>query len=325
MRRAANADRTTLRRLDCRRGFSLLRMSFSENLFPPFRDMGYSLAMNSGSKEARELLAFYLDAGADALLGEEPVDRMADESFPPPIAAPPPVRRDATAEPLARKAMASTQQRPPTQPAAPASPEVAAMAAREAAKSAQTLDELRGLLERFDGCALRATATQLVFADGNPQGRVMFVGEAPGYEEDVSGKPFVGRSGKLLDLMIGAIGLDRSTAYIANVVPWRPPGNRTPTPQETAICLPFIRRQIELADPDILVCLGGPAMQTLLNIKDGITRSRGRWFPYDTGKREIKALATFHPAFLLRSPLQKRFAWRDFLALKKALAAGASS
>jgi DNA polymerase len=159
-----------------------------------------------------------------------------------------------------------------------------------------------------------------VFADGDPQSHVMFVGEAPGYDEDIVGRPFVGRSGKLLDRMMAAIGLDRTSAYIANVVPWRPPGNRTPTPQETAICLPFIRRQIELADPDILVCLGGPAMQTLLGIKDGITRSRGRWFSYQTGCREIRALATFHPAFLLRSPLQKRFAWRDFLALKKALA-----
>jgi DNA polymerase len=197
------------------------------------------------------------------------------------------------------------------------------MAAREAAKNATTLDELRALLADFEGCALRTTATQLVFADGNPQSRVMFVGEAPGYDEDIIGRPFVGRSGKLLDRMMAAIGLDRTSSYIANVVPWRPPGNRTPTPQETAICLPFIRRQIELANPDILVCLGGPAMQTLLGIKDGITRSRGRWFPYDTGQREIRALATFHPAFLLRSPLQKRFAWRDFLALKKALAGGA--
>ena len=191
----------------------------------------------------------------------------------------------------------------PAQPAPPALPDAAAMAAREAARSAATLEELRALLDGFEGCALRATATQLVFADGNPAGRVMFVGEAPGRDEDLSGLPFVGRSGKLLDLMIAAIGLDRSTAYIANVVPWRPPGNRTPTPQETAICLPFIRRQIELADPDVLVCLGGPATQTLLGIKDGITRSRGRWFPFDTGTREIKALATFHPAFLLRSPL----------------------
>jgi DNA polymerase len=278
--------------------------------------------MNFGTKEARELIAFYLDAGADALLGEDPVDRMADEMSAPPPAGLAAAPRSQSVSPPPRlhrpDPPASAEARPQT--SAPATPEAAAMAAREAAKGAQTLEELRGLLERFDGCALRATATQLVFSDGNPQGRVMFVGEAPGYEEDVSGKPFVGRSGKLLDLMMAAIGLDRTSGYIANVVPWRPPGNRTPTPQETAICLPFIRRQIELADPDVLVCLGGPAMQTLLSIKDGITRSRGRWFPYDTGTREIKALATFHPAFLLRSPLQKRFAWRDFLALKKALA-----
>jgi DNA polymerase len=194
------------------------------------------------------------------------------------------------------------------------------MAAREAAKSAQNLEELRALLEGFDGCMLRSTATRLVFADGTPQARVMFVGEAPGRDEDIAGIPFVGRSGKLLDLMMAAIGLNRTGAYIANVVPWRPPGNRTPTPQETATCLPFIRRQIELADPDILVCLGQPATQTLLGTKEGITRTRGRWFKYDTGSREIRALATYHPAFLLRSPLQKRLAWRDFLALKKALA-----
>jgi DNA polymerase len=194
------------------------------------------------------------------------------------------------------------------------------MAARAAAKSAKDLDELRTLLDGFEGCGLRATATQLVFADGNPKSRVMFVGEAPGHDEDVTGRPFVGRSGKLLDQMLAAIGLDRKHAYIANIVPWRPPGNRTPTPQETAICLPFIHRQIELANPDILVCLGQPATQTLLGTKEGITRTRGRWFKFDTGTREIRALATFHPAFLLRSPLQKRYAWRDFLALKKALA-----
>jgi DNA polymerase len=163
------------------------------------------------------------------------------------------------------------------------------------------------------------TAKQLVFADGNPQGRVMFVGEAPGREEDLEGLPFVGRSGKLLDLMMAAIGLNRTTAYIANIIPWRPPGNRTPTPQESQICLPFIQRQIELADPDILVCLGGPAAQALLGTKEGIKRTRGRWFGYPTGTREIRALATFHPAYLLRSPLEKRFAWRDFLAIKKAL------
>ncbi len=291
--------------------------------------------MTPQRKEARELIAFYLDAGADALIGEEPVDRMADETLPPPAGG----RSPAVAR-VAREGAAGGGRAPSPTPdrlgrpdpsptgeaqlrapsVAPASSEAAVMAAREAARTAQTLEELRALLEAFEGCALRATATQLVFADGNPQSRVMFVGEAPGYDEDIVGRPFVGRSGKLLDLMMAAIGLDRTSAYIANVVPWRPPGNRTPTPQETAICLPFIRRQIELANPDFVVCLGGPAMQTLLAIKDGITRTRGRWFPYDTGTREIRALATFHPAFLLRSPLQKRFAWRDFLALKKALA-----
>jgi DNA polymerase len=158
-----------------------------------------------------------------------------------------------------------------------------------------------------------------VFADGNPQARVMFVGEAPGREEDLEGLPFVGRSGKLLDLMMAAINLNRTTAYIANIIPWRPPGNRTPTPQESQICLPFTLRQIELANPDILVCLGGPSAQTLLNIKDGIKRTRGKWFTFHTGTREIRATATFHPAYLLRSPIEKRFAWRDFLAVKKAL------
>jgi DNA polymerase len=286
--------------------------------------------MTPQSKEARELVAFYLDAGADALIGEEPVDRMADVPPPPEKATDSGAVRvavsgqragnDPSPDRVPRSdpsLSAEAKVRAPA--AAPASPEAAVMAARQAAQNAQTLDELRALLEAFEGCALRATATQLVFADGNPQSRVMFVGEAPGYDEDIVGRPFIGRSGKLLDLMLAAIGLDRTSAYIANVVPWRPPGNRTPTPQETAICLPFIRRQIELANPDFVVCLGGPAMQTLLAVKDGITRTRGRWFPYDTGTREIRALATFHPAFLLRSPLQKRFAWRDFLALKKAL------
>jgi uracil-DNA glycosylase len=285
--------------------------------------------MSPEHQQARELLAFYVDAGADALIGEEPVDRMA-ETPAQERGRPPAEARIASLDAAGRGETAppSVTKRPPSRPLPlkgggsvppPASPEAAVMAAREAARSAKTLEDLRALLTDFEGCALRATATQLVFADGNPQSRVMFVGEAPGYEEDVSGRPFVGRSGKLLDLMMAAVGLDRTSVYIANVVPWRPPGNRTPTPQETAICLPFIRRQIELANPDVVVCLGGPAMQTLLGIKDGITRTRGRWFAYDTGTREIKALATFHPAFLLRSPLQKRFAWRDFLALKKAL------
>ena len=259
-------------------------------------------------KPARDLLDFYLEAGADALVGETPVDRFAPETVAPPDRAPQSV---ALPPDLEIKGRAS--------PLAPPAPDEAAMAARAAAKNAKTLDELRAILDKFDGCALKATATQLVFADGNPKARVMFVGEAPGRDEDIEGLPFVGRSGKLLDRMLAAIGLERTSVYIANIVPWRPPGNRTPTPQESQICLPFILRQIELADPDILVCMGNPSAQTLLGLKDGITKTRGRWFTFDTGKREIRAMPTFHPAFLLRSPLQKRFAWRDFLAIKKAL------
>jgi uracil-DNA glycosylase family 4 len=207
---------------------------------------------------------------------------------------------------------------PSAAPAAPLAPEAAAMAARAAAGSATSLEELRAIVAAFDGCALKSTARQLVFADGTPGSRVMLVGEAPGREEDLEGLPFVGRSGQLLDRMMAAIGLTRRNTYIANIIPWRPPGNRTPTPQESAICLPFIRRQIELCDPDILVCLGGPSASALLGVKDGITRIRGRWFPYSTG-REIRAIATLHPAYLLRQPLQKRLAWRDFLAVKRAL------
>jgi len=271
---------------------------------------------------ARELLAFYREAGIDALLEETPLDRFAGEGA---STAPAP-RTDSARPPPERRAgatggaLSAREREVVGRPALALPPEAAVMSAREAAKSAATLTQLRAMLERFEGCALRTTATQLVFADGNPQARVMFVGEAPGRDEDIEGLPFVGRSGKLLDRMMAAIGLDRSSAYIANVVPWRPPGNRTPTPQESAVCLPFTLRQIELADPDILVCLGSPSTQTLLNSKDGILKTRGRWLPFHTGTREIRAIATLHPAYLLRQPVQKRFAWRDFLAIKKALA-----
>jgi uracil-DNA glycosylase len=271
---------------------------------------------------ARELLAFYREAGVDALLDEMPLDRFAANGT---TAAPASRTDSALPTPEARagatgRALPAREREVVSRPAPALPPEAAVMAAREAAKSAATLEQLRAMLERFEGCALRTTATQLVFADGNPQARVMFVGDAPGRDEDIEGLPFVGRSGKLLDRMMAGIGLDRRSAYIANVVPWRPPGNRTPTPQESAVCLPFTLRQIELADPDILVCLGSPSTQTLLNSKDGILKTRGRWLPFHTGTREIRAIATLHPAYLLRQPLQKRFAWRDFLAIKKALA-----
>lgn len=256
-----------------------------------------------------QLLAFYLEAGVDCTLGEEPIDRLAESDIAPGLreAAPvPPARPTPTPAPLIRTEV-------------PPAPEAAVASAREAARTAPTLAALRELMQHFDGCALRSTATQLVFADGNASARVMFVGEAPGRDEDIAGLPFVGRSGKLLDRMIGAIGLDRSKVYIANVIPWRPPGNRTPTPQETQICLPFIQRQIELVDPDLLVTLGNPSTQALLKTRDGIMRTRGRWFDYDTGTRVIRALPTFHPAYLLRSPSYKRFAWQDLLAIAKRL------
>jgi uracil-DNA glycosylase len=256
----------------------------------------------------QQLLAFYLEAGVDCALADEPVDRMADPDLVP-TGSPTPA-----AKPLIAAAPVPA---PRGEAALP--PEAAILSAREAARTAPTLEVLRALLESFEGCALKSTATRLVFADGNPQARIMFVGEAPGREEDLEGLPFVGRSGKLLDRMLAAIGLDRTNAYIANVIPWRPPGNRTPTPQETQICLPFIQRQIELVNPDVLVTLGNPSTQTLLGKREGIMKTRGKWFEYDTGTRMTRALATFHPAYLLRSPSYKRMAWQDLRTIAKAL------
>lgn len=252
---------------------------------------------------ARALLSWQVDAGADEATGNTPVNRMA------------PSRQTAAEQPGS-----SSARQPASAPGAAATPSDPVMAARDRARQARTLDDLRHILEGFDGCPLKLTAKSLCFSDGNPEARVMFVGEAPGAEEDIQGKPFVGRAGKLLDRMLAAIGLDRSSAYIANVVYWRPPGNRTPTPQETQICRPFVERQIELADPDILVLLGGASAKELLNRSEGILKMRGKWVDFDTGRRTIKAIATLHPAYLLRQPGQKRLAWRDFLAVKKALA-----
>ncbi len=282
------------------------------------------------SPTVQQLLAFYLEAGVDCALAEEPVNRLSDLGADAGSPGQNPVALDPVAlNPMALTPTASSLGE--TRPARPApaataavvadgpAPEAAIASAREAARTAPSLEVLRSMLENFDGCALKSTATRLVFADGNPQARIMFVGEAPGREEDIEGLPFVGRSGKLLDRMIAAIGLDRSKVYIANVIPWRPPGNRTPTPQETQICLPFIQRQIELVNPDILVTLGNPSTQTLLSTREGIMKTRGRWFDFDTGTRVIRAIATFHPAYLLRSPSYKRMAWQDLRAIAKAL------
>ncbi|MGO4523710.1 uracil-DNA glycosylase family protein [Microvirga sp. 2MCAF35] len=261
------------------------------------------------------LLDFHVEAGVDLALDETPHNRFAEpkaERIQPKAGAQP-------STPKASPATSSPSPRALPKAAASAPEEVASMA-REQARHARSLEELEAILAGFDGCALKFSAKNLAFADGNPDGRVMLVGEAPGADEDRIGKPFMGRSGQLLDRMLATIGLDRTQVYVANIVPWRPPGNRTPTPQEIAICKPFIARQIELASPEFVLCLGGPAAQNLLGLKDGILRTRGRWFTYKTEDgREMRALPTLHPAYLLRQPLQKRLGWRDFQALRRAL------
>lgn len=263
---------------------------------------------------AAELLAWYVEMGVDIALSDEPQDRFAESAAEKAIDAKP-VRE--------RPLPAFEANRPVAVPAAATPAQESAVAdARAMARSAGTLDELRALLDSYDGVGLRKTATRLVFADGNPEARVMFVGEAPGRDEDREGKPFVGRAGQLLDRMLEAIGLDRTAVYIANVIPWRPPGNRTPTPQEMQLCLPFIQRQIELADPEVLVLLGGSSAAALTGTKDGILKLRGRWLDYENGGKTIKALPTLHPAYLLRTPSQKKLAWRDFRLLKSAIPTG---
>ena len=260
--------------------------------------------------EARALLEWHAEMGVDIAIGDAPVDRLAlSQAQAAPAAPPVPPSRPMPSSPVMAAA--------PSLLTAP--PDEVALAAREQARAAPTLDALRAALERFEGCALRQTASRLVFGDGADDARIMFIGEAPGREEDMQGLPFVGRSGQLLNRMLAAIGLDRGEAYVANIVPWRPPGNRTPTPQEVAICRPFLERQIELVDPRILVCLGAPSAQAMLGSTEGILRLRGRWLHYDLGTRVIPAMATLHPAYLLRQPAQKRLAWRDFRAIKAAL------
>jgi DNA polymerase len=254
--------------------------------------------------EAREILRWWAAAGVDFVFEEAPRNRFEEQAKPRPAPQPAPA--------------------PVVVPApAVAAPDAAARTAAEWAAGADSLDALREAMNRFEGCALRKTATQLVFADGAPGAAIMIVGEAPGGDEERIGRPFVGRAGQLLDRMLAAIGLDRTKVYIANVVPWRPPGNRTPTPQETAICLPFIRRQIELCAPRILVTMGNPSTQTLLGVKEGITRIRGAWRTYEVSPgRSVPALPTLHPAYLLRTPSSKRAAWLDLRALKRALESG---
>jgi len=281
------------------------------------------------------LLAWWREMGVDGALDESGTDWLAREGAVPgqafalqkvePQKAEPPVASPRPAPAAQRSAPAPGRfDAPPAGDTAPrrfptAPPDAAALSARQAARGAATLDALRAVLERFDGCALKATAKSLCFYRGRPDARLMIVGEAPGREEDLAGKPFVGRAGQLLDKMLAAIGLGEDDVHITNVVYWRPPGNRTPTPQEVQVCRPFLERQIELVAPDVIMTLGGPAATALLGIEGGIMRARGRWRELEVAGRKVPAMPTLHPAYLLRTPIGKRLAWRDLLAIQERL------
>ncbi len=288
------------------------------------------------SRDPAALLAWQVEAGADEAIEAAPIDRYKSSAAPQPAVpaksfAPAPKSAPAqlSEAPLASPALkpAPVRAAPKPVPARPAAAPVpasspAAASARELANAATSLEELVEALAAFDGCALKKTATNLVFGDGNPTARVMFVGEAPGADEDRAGKPFVGVSGQLLDRMVGWIGLDRTKFYITNIIYWRPPGNRTPTSDEVAACQPFIARHIELVAPALLVTVGGPSTEALLHRGEGISRSHGRWYDYQTPglAAPIPAMPIFHPAFLLRAAAQKRSAWRDLLKLEQKMA-----
>lgn len=260
-----------------------------------------------------DALRWHVEMGIDEVVDDMPVDRY--------LAA----QQPRAASPTAAAAVQPVQNVPQAEPRQASGQALApAEGARDAiavAAGAQTIGELRERLESFEGCALKFTATNTVFADGDPASDLMLIGEAPGVDEDRQGLPFVGASGQLLNRMLAALGRERDSVYISNILFWRPPGNRSPTDAETAACLPFVQRHIELAKPKVLVFLGGSSAKTMLSRKEGIMRLRGKWFDYasDGLDSPIPAMPTFHPAFLLRQSAQKREAWRDFLAIQEKL------
>jgi uracil-DNA glycosylase len=265
---------------------------------------------------ALALLRWYVEMGADEAIGETAPNRLAEPERPPVAPITPPV---ASTPVIPRPPAPATRVAPPGTFAE--SLAEAAQSARRLAATADSIEALAALVAAFDDCPLKRTATKTVFIDGNPAAPVMFIGEAPGADEDRIGKPFVGRAGQLLDRMLAAIGLDRGTVQITNVIYWRPPGNRKPTTAEIAACLPFVLRHIALANPKVLALCGGTAASALLPVSDGITRLRGRWFELAVPglDKPVPTLPMFHPAFLLRTPERKREAWRDLLALKAKL------
>lgn len=277
-------------------------------------------------------MSWYLDAGVDIALMDEPVDRFeqsknrshGQKSLVPRQAG-------GQAQHPQRPASQHTSSSPPSPPTSPPQmgqamqervvPDAGAVSrAIELAQGAKTLDELRAVIETFDGCNLKFAARSTVFSDGNPEAPIMLVGEAPGRDEDEQGRPFVGRSGQLLDKMLSSIGLDRTTTYISNVLPWRPPGNRTPTQAESDICRPFIERHIELAAPELVVLVGGSAAKTLLNTTTGIMSLRGKWQEMEIDGRTVPTMPFLHPAYLLRTPAHKVLAWKDLLKIRGKLA-----
>lgn len=255
--------------------------------------------MSENGLNLRAVLEFYALAGVDETCGDEPFG----------------IKTEKTVAPVVKTA----ETRPATSHLALAAIE-AVKSAGDLCEGAATIEDLRKIVENFDGCALKNTAAHTVMGDGNPKARLMLIGEAPGADEDRIGRAFVGRSGQLLDKMLQAIGLNRDMCYISNILPWRPPGNRSPADAEIAVCLPFLKRQIEIVNPDCIFMLGAVAVNALLGNSDSISRLRGKWLEYETAQgKKIKVLAGYHPAYLLRTPAQKAKAWADFLRLKKEL------
>lgn len=247
-------------------------------------------------KDPLATLAWLMEAGADEAIQETPVNRLKLYAV--------------ASAPAARVATVAA---PPPQVFSPSD---AIGRAIGAAAQAGTLAELREALEKVEGSALKKSATNTVFADGVATSRIMLIGEAPGREEDRQGKPFVGRAGQLLDKMLASIGLDRKkNCYITNVLTWRPPDNRDPSPEEAALCLPFLRRHIELVEPRLILLLGAVAARHVMGIGDGIMKTRGRWLEYRVGEHMVPTMATLHPAYLLRQPAHKKLAWRDLQAV----------
>jgi len=280
------------------------------------------------SLDSLSALRWLRDVGADDIVLEAPVDRYQAAPAAPAVPARPAAPLP---EPTRARREAAAEQRPAYEqgtarqidaglrPAGGLDRSADLQSAKALAARANTLPELRAALERFEGCPLKHSAKNLVFADGNPESDLMFVGEAPGRDEDEQGLPFVGVSGQLLDRIAAAIGRDRTSFYIVNVLPWRPPDNREPALAEATVCLPFLMRHIALVKPKVVMALGATAAKNLFDTTEGITRLRGKWLELNADGHRCPAMATFHPAALLRMPLNKRYVWRDMLAVQERL------